>query len=296
MTIYEGAIYVSSPYGWRTSPITGRAEHHNGKDLVGRQSKRLYFVAPKGKVLAVNTGYQSGRGNNVVIQSVDDPHRPGADVRLRYQHLASTPLTVGQVLTAGAAVGTEGSTGDSTGSHCHFEVTVNGAVVDPSPWDGLPNKTGIYTKEGGTTEGGTTPSNRQGGITMLDIFTATASDLEVFTKADVNATIPDRNGTLRLAPGRYVVHEAGALGGSTLEGVKIRYANGQLGWAAKLDGKYTLSSLSLAEAETERLVGLSPAPTDSPVSSAAKKAAEATVEACHTASKAAENVLGLLGG
>lgn len=125
---------------------------------------------------------------------------------------------------------------------------------------------------------------------MLDIFTATGAGLEVFSAPDIYATIPAKGGTLRLAPGRYAVHETAPLAGSALEGVKIRYGDGKLGWVAKLAGKYALCGMTLAEAETAGLVGAAGAKAgwDLP---AAREAMQKAVDTCRTAAEAAENAL-----
>jgi murein DD-endopeptidase MepM/ murein hydrolase activator NlpD len=55
-------------------------------------------------------------------------------VTTRYAHLSSYTVTPGQRVPAGALLGFQGSTGNSTGVHLHFEVHLDGAPVDPEPW------------------------------------------------------------------------------------------------------------------------------------------------------------------
>lgn len=192
MTIYEGKNHVSSAYGWRTHPITGKRTFHYGKDVVGQTSKKQRLVVPQGVVQQVNLGYQGGRGNNVVIRSVNDPVRPDATVLLRYQHQSGTTLKVGQTVHIGDVVGTEGSTGDSTGSHCHFEVTVNGKTADPSPWDGLPNAVGTYS--GNNSMGGA-------GLTTLTVGPVSAGDENTLTAlAQALELAVSRMATLAVGP------------------------------------------------------------------------------------------------
>lgn len=278
MTVYEGDIYVSSPYGWRISPITGQREHHNGKDMVGRQSKRQRMVGKSGTCVLAQ--YDRWRGYNVVIRLEDDPR---GEVRLRYQHQQALMLKVGSRVTLGQVVGIEGSSGDSTGSHCHFEVTVNGQAVDPSPWDGLPNKAGLYKS--------TNPTKEE--TTMLDVFTATTGSLELFSSPDVNATIPAGGGTLRLPAGVYAIHQSGPLANSTLDGVRLRCADGTLGWAAKLAGKYTLGQMPLTEAEEKGLVGRGAAPA---LPAGLADSARALLASCTAATRQAEALAGLVEG
>ncbi|HEY1419939.1 MAG TPA: M23 family metallopeptidase, partial [Candidatus Dormibacteraeota bacterium] len=70
-------------------------------------------------------------GNYVVIAH-------GSGVETLYGHLLATSVTTGQIVVRGQQVGREGSTGFSTGPHVHFEVRVNGAVIDPMPYLPIP--------------------------------------------------------------------------------------------------------------------------------------------------------------
>lgn len=127
-----------------------------------------------------------------MVRSVYAPIRPYATVLLRYQHQNGTTLAVGQALAMGDVVGVEGSTGDSTGSHCHFEVTVNGTAADPSPWDGLPNAAGTYS---GSENSG------QAGLATLVIGPASAGDENTLTAlAQVLALTVGRTTTLTVGP------------------------------------------------------------------------------------------------
>ncbi|MCZ2812031.1 M23 family metallopeptidase [Modestobacter sp. VKM Ac-2979] len=58
----------------------------------------------------------------------------GAGVTTRYAHLSGYTVTPGRQVPAGALLGHQGATGNSTGVHLHFEVRVHGAAVDPVPW------------------------------------------------------------------------------------------------------------------------------------------------------------------
>lgn len=136
MTPLVGTNRVTSIMGNRTNPITGKNEFHAGQDIGAPTGTNVRCVT-KGTVTAVNTGYQGGRGNNVVLQTA-----PG--VTNRYQHLNTINVKKGQTIAQGVSIGTVGSTGDSTGPHLHFEVVKNGKVVDPSPWSDVPNKKGSW--------------------------------------------------------------------------------------------------------------------------------------------------------
>jgi murein DD-endopeptidase MepM/ murein hydrolase activator NlpD len=75
--------------------------------------------------------WDSGYGNLVVVA-----HRFG--VTSWYAHLNTVAVRSGQCLSAGARVGTVGSTGRSTGPHLHFELRVRGAAIDPLPVTSAP--------------------------------------------------------------------------------------------------------------------------------------------------------------
>lgn len=122
---------VSSPYGYRYSPITGKYELHSGTD----------FPAPKGTpVLASMDGVvekaevMGGYGNCVVI-------RHNAKYKTYYAHNTSFDVSAGDTVKQGQVIAYVGSTGNSTGPHCHFEIRVNGKAVDAMPY--LTNQTEI---------------------------------------------------------------------------------------------------------------------------------------------------------
>ena len=69
-------------------------------------------------------GWNDSFGNQVLI---DD----GAGLSTRYAHMTATAVSPGAVVTAGQVIGYVGSTGDSTGNHLHFEVSVGGTLADP---------------------------------------------------------------------------------------------------------------------------------------------------------------------
>ncbi|MCG7406369.1 peptidoglycan DD-metalloendopeptidase family protein [Paenibacillus sp. ACRRX] len=109
---------ITSPYGWRSDPFTGNRTWHTGIDLVkSHQAPILSFT--DGTVLHARMGITGsgfgGFGNVVAIQAND-----GA--LLCYAHLDNITVQTGQVVKTGQKIGTQGSTGRSTGSHLHFEV------------------------------------------------------------------------------------------------------------------------------------------------------------------------------
>ncbi len=113
--------YVSSGFGSRTDPITGRYAIHQGLDFVGPFHEKV--ISPSsGKVILA--GKFSGYGNAVVIDH-------GFGITTRYGHLAAVSVETGQIVKKGQAIATQGSTGRSTGSHLHYEVRYRNIPLNP---------------------------------------------------------------------------------------------------------------------------------------------------------------------
>lgn len=113
--------YLSSSFGWRRHPITGRHVMHEGLD----------FAAPRGTPIqaasggvVTEAGYRSGYGKTVEIHH-------GSDIVTRYAHASDIKVKVGDIVERGQEIATVGSTGLSTGPHLHFEVRVAGHPLDP---------------------------------------------------------------------------------------------------------------------------------------------------------------------
>lgn len=122
----NGYNNLSSVFGKRTHPISGKTKSHNGIDI----------PAPAGTpVLAANSGvvisaeYSTSYGNLVVIDH-------GGGVLTYYAHNTKLLVSVGQTVSKGEIIATVGTTGYSTGNHLHFEVQVNGQAVDPMGYFG----------------------------------------------------------------------------------------------------------------------------------------------------------------
>lgn len=149
MTIYEGTQRVSSPMGTRV--LNGKTENHRGIDVVkGHGSKQRATIA--GIVEWVSTGYNYGRGVNVIIKQ----ELNGQVCRVRHQHCDQILVKEGQLVIPTTFVSTEGATGNVTGSHDHYEVVtggtlnrstgeiIGGSVRNPSDWLGIANAVGTY--------------------------------------------------------------------------------------------------------------------------------------------------------
>lgn len=110
------SAWLSSAFGTRTSPITGKSEFHNGIDLAAPNRTPL-FAAGAGTVRSVNKNAASG--NYIIID-----HGGGWDSR--YAHLLRPLVNKGQTVRRGQLIGVMDSTGMSTGSHIHFMTVLNG--------------------------------------------------------------------------------------------------------------------------------------------------------------------------
>lgn len=136
----SGTVRVTSPYGTRT--LSGVTEFHKGVDLVGSVKAIVAPCAGKiGWAGMVNDKATGGRtwewGNYVRLETSD-----GYAVYLC--HMANVSVRTGQTVKAGDVLGLEGSTGKSTGSHCHLEVRRGGKSTDPTLYLDIANRTGSY--------------------------------------------------------------------------------------------------------------------------------------------------------
>ncbi len=112
---------VTSEFGWRTHPITGDQRFHSGLDIGGDYGMPVH-AAQSGTV--TYAGWISGYGNTVIIDH-------GGGITTLYGHNQSLAVSVGQSVSQGDVISYCGSTGNSTGPHCHFEVRQNGEPVSP---------------------------------------------------------------------------------------------------------------------------------------------------------------------
>ena len=113
--------WISSGFGWRNDPITGKRMFHYGVDFAGRPGSGIVAVA-SGVVAAA--GHRPGLGNFVKIHH-------GDGLSTLYAHNRKNLVTVGQAVKKGDTVALMGATGRATGSHTHFEVRKDGKSIDP---------------------------------------------------------------------------------------------------------------------------------------------------------------------
>jgi murein DD-endopeptidase MepM/ murein hydrolase activator NlpD len=116
---------ITSPFGWRIHPIFKSRIFHSGIDIGGPNGGAIK-AANSGKVIFA--GWQGGYGKVVII---DHGLVNGKPTTTLYAHMSSIGVSNGQSVSKGQVIGREGSTGYSTGPHCHFEVRINGVPQNP---------------------------------------------------------------------------------------------------------------------------------------------------------------------
>jgi murein DD-endopeptidase MepM/ murein hydrolase activator NlpD len=121
-----GKGWLSSKFGKRADPFTGKQEYHKGVDFAGKEGSE---VLATGDGVVTWSGRRSGYGNLVEINH-------GNGYVTRYGHNKTNTVEVGQAVKKGQQIALMGSTGRSTGPHVHFEVLRNGKQVNPAKFIG----------------------------------------------------------------------------------------------------------------------------------------------------------------
>jgi len=116
---------ITSPFGWRTHPIFNSRTFHSGIDIGGPNGGNI-LASNNGKV--IYSGWYGGYGKVVII---DHGNVNGKPTTTLYAHMSTIKVNQGQSVKKGQVIGLEGTTGYSTGPHCHFEVRINGKPDDP---------------------------------------------------------------------------------------------------------------------------------------------------------------------
>lgn len=117
---------VTSRFGPRTHPITGKYTNHNGMDIDGYGHEGYPIIACDAGVV-VSAKWSDSYGYYVMIDH-------GNGMQTLYAHMSSMAVKYGDKVTQGQTIGYLGSTGWSTGTHCHLEVYVNGSRTDPEAY------------------------------------------------------------------------------------------------------------------------------------------------------------------
>ncbi len=113
------SIKVTSPYGYRRDPITGKQSWHNGLDL--RAKNEPAYAMMDGIVEKV--GYDDRSGNYIILRH--------ADFTISYCHLSKVHIAPGTPVFAGTIIGKSGSTGRATGEHLHIVTKHKGIIFNP---------------------------------------------------------------------------------------------------------------------------------------------------------------------
>ena len=114
---------ITSNYGYRIHPISGTKKLHAGIDI-GAPGGSNIVAADAGTVVLSSFGYNGGYGNYVIISH-------GNGITTRYAHCSNLFVSAGESVSKGQVIAAVGSTGASTGNHCHFEVRINGGSKNP---------------------------------------------------------------------------------------------------------------------------------------------------------------------
>ncbi len=116
--------WLSSRYGMRTDPFTGKRDFHAGIDFAGKEGSAVVATAAG---VVTWAGNRSGYGKLVEINH-------GSGYVTRYGHSRKILVKIGDTVKKGQVIAEMGSTGRSTGPHVHFEVLINGRTVNPAKY------------------------------------------------------------------------------------------------------------------------------------------------------------------
>jgi murein DD-endopeptidase MepM/ murein hydrolase activator NlpD len=112
---------LTSGFGYRADPFTGRRSFHSGIDIVAPRGQEIRAT---GDGLVTKAGKDSGLGNAVFVSH-------GFGIVTRYGHMSKVNVETGQRVRRGDVIGFVGSTGRATGNHVHYEVHVDGQATNP---------------------------------------------------------------------------------------------------------------------------------------------------------------------
>ncbi|MCP4665911.1 MAG: M23 family metallopeptidase [Deltaproteobacteria bacterium] len=120
-SIWPTRGWVTSRFGYRTSPFTSKREFHKGVDIAARRNAPIVTPADG---IASNIEWHSGYGRVLTIKH-------GYGIITRYAHLQKALIKRGQYVKRGETVALVGRSGRTTGSHLHYEVHLNGVPINP---------------------------------------------------------------------------------------------------------------------------------------------------------------------
>ena len=118
----KGKYTLSSPFGYRSDPISGVTKYHDGQDFAMKPGTPVYTTGD-GVVEYVKFSF-TGYGNEILIDH-------GFGYKTRYAHMSAISVAEGMKLKRGDCIGESGNSGKSTGPHLHYEVLYRGERVNP---------------------------------------------------------------------------------------------------------------------------------------------------------------------
>jgi len=124
--IMPAAAEITSQYGWRDHPLTGKRSFHTGVDLALNEGDSVYATC---NAVVTKTGSDSVYGNYIILS-----HSNGCESF--YAHLNKVLVKEGKTVVTGECIALSGSTGLVTGPHLHFEIRKNGDNLDPMKYIG----------------------------------------------------------------------------------------------------------------------------------------------------------------
>jgi murein DD-endopeptidase MepM/ murein hydrolase activator NlpD len=120
-SIWPAHGWLTGYFGGRSDPFTGEPGYHQGIDISTPKGQPVYATADG---IVDSASYSGDYGNLIVL-------RHDFGLTTRYGHLNSYNVSVGSTVKRGDVIGYVGSTGRSTGSHLHYEILVNGKLINP---------------------------------------------------------------------------------------------------------------------------------------------------------------------
>ena len=123
---------ISSHWGWRKDPFTGKQAYHNGIDIATSGTSPEIYAIAGGEVIKAGGNAYSGYGYYVIIDH-------GGGYQSLYGHMNKWPsVSAGDMVKQGQLIGYVGTTGRSTGKHLHFTLYLNGKDVNPEKYLPIP--------------------------------------------------------------------------------------------------------------------------------------------------------------
>lgn len=119
---------ISSPFGYRPDPFTGKSTFHSGIDIAGPTGTPIYALQ---EGVVVYSGKYKGYGNAVIIDCFFYNVSELPKIRIIYGHNQKNLVKKGSYVSRGQVIAKMGSTGRSTGPHLHFETIYNGKCINP---------------------------------------------------------------------------------------------------------------------------------------------------------------------